>query len=171
LGRILIEPPAGFYSFQPGKEAFNNNPNEIWYLRKKLNHLYNWVPFQNNSEIPFAIVINKKEYNLPAYPARILKNGYYALGYYFPFFGGFPYPDDENGQYMVATSGFEILTCRSKKSKFSLLMRKYKNSCKLNYITEDVISDELLPIPRQPPPSSTPLCSKELFFIILKHLI
>jgi hypothetical protein len=115
-GRIQLDPPGILMPELTGPGTFSNVSSKIWYMAKRRNHNYKWVPSKDAKIEPFSVDLSGDSSGLPIIVGRIRRNGTTLLGNVTPFMGVMYYVD-ENGMSKSASSGYEVLTCWTCKSE------------------------------------------------------
>jgi hypothetical protein len=88
-------------------------------LNHKEDQYFKWQKFKPGDDLTFGVYTGLREYGVEMYAGRIRNDeGYYAVGFYLAFYGGLTHIDLKTGEYRLAETGIEILTCKSKKSEF-----------------------------------------------------
>ncbi|KAG5667178.1 hypothetical protein PVAND_015173 [Polypedilum vanderplanki] len=122
-GRIQLNPPGIWLPNSAGQGIFLNESSQIWYLGKNHRHKYKWVDSKNLETVPFAIEYNFEQSGFPSYIGRIKINNFNMLGIVAPFMGGFYYVD-EFGQTKITKTGYQVLTCKTKKNETRIPLPK-----------------------------------------------
>jgi hypothetical protein len=104
-----------------GPGAFTNASSKIWYLAKRRNHNYKWVPSQDGKVEPFAIDVTGSSTGVATNVGRMRQNGTTLLGNVIPSMS-LMYYVDENGVSKSVSSGYEVLTCWTCKSENKILV-------------------------------------------------
>ncbi|KAG5683382.1 hypothetical protein PVAND_012667 [Polypedilum vanderplanki] len=117
-GRVQTSPP-GILLPTNGDSSTLSTSGEAWYIKKKMNHVYNWVASQNAESVQYAVDFGSKTSGTPFYIARVNNNGSVSIGIIALYMGGVYYVNN-NGKLKFAQSGYEVLTCFTSTTETSL---------------------------------------------------
>jgi hypothetical protein len=96
---------------------FFNDSTQIWYLFRNRHHKYEWVDSKDGQTEPFAIEYSEDNGGFKMFIGRIVRKDKPAyLGPIVSVMGVMYYVDD-NGASKSATSGYQVLTCKSCKKE------------------------------------------------------
>ncbi|KAG5672141.1 hypothetical protein PVAND_002295 [Polypedilum vanderplanki] len=102
-GRIQLDPPGIIFNNLGGPGTFLNDSHQIWYLYKNPRHEYKWVDAQNDEVVPYVIDFSTEVSGYASYFARYKKN---------------------NRTIKNTRTGYQVLTCRTKKNETKIPMPK-----------------------------------------------
>jgi hypothetical protein len=111
-GRVQLSPPGILLPYNGGVGNFVNNSGSIWYLRPRSTQNFSWVTSQNGDTVDFAVDFGTNSSGTPYYFGRIVTSSPVLIGIV-PLYMGRIFYVDENGKFAYASSGYEVLTCKS----------------------------------------------------------
>ncbi|KAG5667239.1 hypothetical protein PVAND_015229 [Polypedilum vanderplanki] len=123
INRLQLDPPGVQLFNAAGPGIFSNDSKTIWYLYHNRRHKYKWVNSSDAKAEPFAIEIGSEQSGFELYIGRIKKENLVMVGVVVPF-GGIMFYADENGISHSTTSGYQVLTCRSKRRETKIPIPK-----------------------------------------------
>ncbi|KAG5667179.1 hypothetical protein PVAND_015174 [Polypedilum vanderplanki] len=122
-GSLHLDPPGIWAPNSNGPGIFLNDSAQMWYLGVNLNHKYDWIDSEITQTVPFAIEYNREQSGFPLYIARIKINNFTMIGTVASGLGGFYYVD-EFGQTKITKTGYQVLTCKTKKNETRIPLPK-----------------------------------------------
>jgi hypothetical protein len=113
-GRIQVDPPGIWHNGPDGSGVLTTDSTKMWYLKKDRKHRYGWVDSHDGESVPFAIDIGTELLGDAVYIARVVKGDRVFVGYV-PASAGYAFYVDDNGFVTTTATGYEVLTCKSRK--------------------------------------------------------
>lgn len=123
-GRIQFSPPGISIPAAGGPGVFLNDSSQMWYLARRSHHYYQWVKSCDGKLVDFAIEYGLNSSGTRSYFGRIKTNTTVYVGIVATDLKIMYYVDD-NGDSQTS-SKYEVLTCRTYKSKLKLKKSKNK---------------------------------------------
>jgi hypothetical protein len=119
-GYIRIEAPSGLIAPIRGVEGLSAVKGDIFYLVSSDDNDLDWVDSSSGSSVDYAVEFCKTEYGTACYYGKITEGAKEILGTVISYQGAFFFVNPQTQKTEKRTSGYQVLTCKSSKSKFLL---------------------------------------------------
>jgi hypothetical protein len=112
VGRIQLSPAGILVADNGGVGNFVTDPGQVYYLRRKPTHQFTWVSSQHGDAVNFAVDFGTESSGTAQYFARMVTNSTVFVGIV-PLYMGVMYYLDGNRELAEATTGYEVLVCKT----------------------------------------------------------